>query len=192
VIIFILCYFLLTSSLPHATVPTTTLTTTDSAANSPQSLTITGTASPSATITASAGGSTTATLSPGQTATYNLLITPGAGFTGTFSFTCSGAPFGASCTVPASVSVSNGTVSISTLGASQSLPSPNLPDSDKQPDALLYATMLLLIAFCVLSAAWKLRSAMQLPPSNVRGTRPIPLPHLGVCGPRLLQCAHRQ
>jgi len=150
-----------------AGVRTTTLTITDSAANSPQSLTITGTASPSATITASAGGSTTATLSPGQTATYNLVITPGAGFTGTFSFTCSGAPFGASCTVPASVSVSNGnpvslTVSISTLGASQPLPAPNLPDSHKQPDALLYATILLL-AFCMLSAAWKLRSAMQLP-----------------------------
>lgn len=39
------------------------------------------------------------TLVPGQTATYNLSLTPGKGFNQSVSFSCSGAPTGASCSV---------------------------------------------------------------------------------------------
>ncbi len=103
---------------------TTTLSITNNAANSPQTISVTGTAIPAANVSPVIGGSTTATITAGQTAQFNLQASPGTGFTGTLSFSCSGAPFGATCTVPASVSVTNGaavpfTVSVSTLAASQ-------------------------------------------------------------------------
>ena len=118
---------------------TTILTITDNAASSPQSVTLNGTAVPAVTIV-STGGTTTATLTAGQTAQFNLQATPGAGFNGTLSFTCSGASFGATCTAPASIPVSNGattsfTVSVSTLGASEVPPVSRFPSWPPQPPA---------------------------------------------------------
>jgi hypothetical protein len=49
--------------------------------------------------------STTATVAAGKTATYTLLI-GGAGMSGTATLACTGAPTGATCTVPGSVTVS--------------------------------------------------------------------------------------
>jgi hypothetical protein len=112
---------------------------TDNAGDSPQSLTISGTAVPAANIGVSAGGSATSPVSAGQVAQYNLQATPGAGFTGTLTFTCSGAPFGASCTVPGGVTLSNGSVvpfnvSVSTLGTSQLPPLSPEPFSPAWPN----------------------------------------------------------
>jgi len=137
-----------------AGVRSTTLTITDNASNSPQSIAISGTAAPSATIVVTTEGGSTATLAAGQTAKFTLQITPGAGFNGTLSFSCSGAPFGATCTVPATLPVSNGnpvsfTVSISTLGASQAAPDIRFPTAGRHPDAPAY-TVILLLALCVL------------------------------------------
>lgn len=148
------CTISIVFSPQAAGVRTTTLTITDNATNSPQSLTISGTAVPTATITASAGGSTTATLTPGQTANFNLQITPGAGFNGTLSFSCSGAPFGATCTVPASLTVANGapvslTVSITTLAASQAPPTLTIP-SERFPSQLHLHVVFLFAFACVL------------------------------------------
>ncbi len=134
---------------------TTTLTITDNAANSPQSLSLSGTGTAAVTIGVSIGGSTTATLPAGQTAQFNLQATPGSGFTGTLSFTCSGAPFGATCTVPATLPVTNGspvsfTVSVSTLGASQMLPVSRAPRSPIQFRTGWFATALLAALFAFL------------------------------------------
>jgi Chitobiase/beta-hexosaminidase C-terminal domain/Abnormal spindle-like microcephaly-assoc'd, ASPM-SPD-2-Hydin len=128
------CTISIVFSPTAAGVRTTTLTITDNAANSPQSLTISGTASAAVSITPASGSSTTATLTAGQTAQFKLQATPGAGFTGTLSLSCSGAPFGATCTVPATLNVSNGnpvsfTVTITTLAASQLTPSSRFPNS---------------------------------------------------------------
>jgi hypothetical protein len=104
----------------------------DDAPNSPQTINLYGNAPPAVLLNASAnGGSTVATVSAGQTATYNLQATPGPNFTGTITFACSGVPFGAVCTVPPSVAVSNGaatpfTVSVSTLSPSQAAVLPGL------------------------------------------------------------------
>jgi 6-phosphogluconolactonase (cycloisomerase 2 family) len=105
----------------------------DDAPNSPQTINLYGNAPPAVLLNASAnGGSTTATVPAGQTATYDLQAMPGPNFTGTITFTCSGVPFGAQCTVPASVAVANGaatpfTVSISTLSPAQAAVFPGLP-----------------------------------------------------------------
>jgi len=87
---------------------------------------------------ATSGGSTVATVPAGTTATYNLQVVPGPSFSGTINLTCSGAPFGAVCTVPASVAVGNGaatpfTVSISTLSSSQAAVFPLLPRPPSGP-----------------------------------------------------------
>jgi hypothetical protein len=116
------CTIPITFSPQAAGVRTTSLLVTDDAANSPQSVTLTGNAAAAVTIQAAAGGSTSATVSAGQTAQFNLQARGGAGFSGTLSFVCTGAPFGAVCSAPSSVTVSNGstasfTVSIATTSA---------------------------------------------------------------------------
>ncbi len=143
----------------------------DDAPGSPQAVNLYGNAPPAVLLDASAsGGSTTATVSAGQTANYNLQAMPGPNFTGTITFTCSGVPFGAQCTVPASVSVANGaatpfTVSISTLSPSQAAAFPLLPRPPSGPlrpqpgFSLAFIAALLLLALTLRS-----RSQTLVPP----------------------------
>ena len=98
-----------------------TITLTDDAADSPQIINASGNANPAFTAGAAPGGSMSATVSAGQLAQYQLQLTPGAGYSGSVSFACSGAPLGAVCHVPASVPLANGmpapfTVAVSTSG----------------------------------------------------------------------------
>ncbi len=81
---------------------------TNNAFNSPQVIRLsgTGTAPPSIGFTVPSGGSNFATVTAGQPANYTLSI-GGAGMTGSATFTCNGAPRGATCVVPSSVGVSD-------------------------------------------------------------------------------------
>jgi hypothetical protein len=106
---------------------TGTLTFTDSAAGTPQTVVLSGIGvASSLTIVAGGGGSTSATVGSGQTATYNLSLTGTTGLSGTVTLTCTGAPAGASCTIsPATLDLASGqtsnfTVSVSTNGSSAS------------------------------------------------------------------------
>jgi Chitobiase/beta-hexosaminidase C-terminal domain len=147
---------------PTATgIRTATLAITDNASNSPQSLAVSGTAGSAVSITAASGSSTTATLSAGQTAQFKLQVSPGAGFSGTLAFICSGAPFGATCSVPNTLSVSNGsptsfTVSISTLAAAQLTPISRMPGSPIKLQWPWFAFACLTIVLALLQlAAWR-------------------------------------
>lgn len=101
---------------------TASLVLSDDAANSPQSIALSG--SGVAAFQLSVSGSASATVSAGQMAQYTLQVAPGPGFSGNVSFQCSGAPSAANCVVsPASVAISNGNsskvqVSVTTTGAS--------------------------------------------------------------------------
>jgi hypothetical protein len=102
------------------------LTITDSAAGSPQTVTIAGMGE-DFSFTASPGSPTSASVSPGWAATYSLSIVGVGGFNQSTTFTCTGAPSGASCTVsPASVTLSsspaNATVTVATTAPSLGLP----------------------------------------------------------------------
>jgi hypothetical protein len=78
---------------------------TDSASNSPQTVPLTGTGEAQGLgLGIASRGSNSATISAGQTAQYSLAI-GGAGMSGTATLSCSGAPSGATCTVPATQSV---------------------------------------------------------------------------------------
>jgi len=153
------------------------VTIADDAPNSPQTINLYGNAPPAVLLNASAnGGSTTATVSAGQTATYNLQAIPGPNFTGTITFACSGVPFGALCTVPASVAVPNGaatpfTVSISTLSPAQAAVFPGLARQSSgslhpQPGfSLAFFAALLLFALTL-----RTRTQLQAPPRWLAST----------------------
>lgn len=86
---------------------TASLTITDSAPDSPQKVSLTGTVQ-TLTVTASSGSSTSATISSGGSATYMLTITPQSGFRGTITVGCTNAPAGYSCTPSPTTLTSNG------------------------------------------------------------------------------------
>jgi len=73
------------------------VTITDDASGSPQTVSLSGVGT-DFTVDVAAGGSNTATITAGQTAAYNLQVTPVSGFNGTVALSCSGAPSEATCT----------------------------------------------------------------------------------------------
>jgi hypothetical protein len=103
------------------------LNVTDSAPNSPQSISLTG-SGPDFTLGPPSGSPTTASVSPGQSATFSLSLGSVGGLTQTVSFNCTGAPSEATCTVsptsatPGSASPNNISVSVTTTAPSSSSP----------------------------------------------------------------------
>ncbi len=127
-----------------------TITLTDDAPNSPQNFSLTGNVTAPFQLGTTSSGSTSATISAGQTAQYSLQLTPGAGFSGSVSLSCAGAPQAATCTVsPATLTVSGGsavpfTVSVATTGSAAFLPALRFP---AKPISFFTQAMLLGIGF---------------------------------------------
>lgn len=108
---------------------TGTLTITDNAPSSPQSVSLAGNQPASFSLSSTGGaGSTSLTVAPGQNATYGLSVAGSNGFSGTVSFACSGAPTNATCSVspnPATISGASAvgvTVTVATQAASATGP----------------------------------------------------------------------
>ncbi len=154
---------------------TETVTITDDASNSPQVINIAGNANPAVTLGAAPAGSTTATVAAGQPAQYNLQITPGVGYTGTVSLSCSGAPQGATCQLPSSIQITNGaaaafTVMVTTSGGTNGvLPLDVAPRSTPflrlrtAPGLTAVILLLLLFAFCVMQNSRERLGQLVLP-----------------------------
>ncbi len=109
----------------------------------------------------------TATVSPGESAGYSLALVPVNGLTGPVSFTCSGAPMGATCDVsPATVSFDGPNavevrVNVATTGGSSGAPlsGPSAPYQGVPPlslEAFGWLAALLLAA----ALGWKRRRAV--------------------------------
>jgi hypothetical protein len=103
-----------------------TLSISDSAFDSPQSVALGGTGQ-DFSFTVPSGSSTSATVAPGASATYTLSVGGQGGFNQSVSFTCTGAPSEATCTVSpnpvtAGSSATNITVTATTTAASVSAP----------------------------------------------------------------------
>lgn len=99
----------------------------DDAPDSPQTLDLSGIASPAFTIAPAAGSSLSVTVTAGQTAQFNLQATPGTGFAGTVTFACAGAPTAAACIAPPSVQLAGGnssnfSVMVATTGSNAIVP----------------------------------------------------------------------
>jgi hypothetical protein len=90
---------------------TGTLTITDGAPDSPQTVALSGFGgNPTLGLTIAAGSSSSAKVTAGSSATYSLSI-GGGGMSGTASLSCIGAPAGAVCSLPATEQVSASTAS---------------------------------------------------------------------------------
>ncbi|MGA2696256.1 MAG: FG-GAP-like repeat-containing protein [Terriglobales bacterium] len=89
------------------------LMVTDNASGSPQAVALSGTAVSSTTpqFTFYYNGSGLQIIAPGGTASYGLFVLSSV-WTGSVSLTCSGAPKGAVCTVPSSVTVGTGSATL--------------------------------------------------------------------------------
>ena len=84
------------------------LVVTDDAANSPQSIAVSGNLASPFQLVAAPSGSTSAAVLAGQSAQYLLQLVPGPGFTGSVTLSCSGAPLGATCNaIPGTLAVSS-------------------------------------------------------------------------------------
>jgi Beta-propeller repeat/Abnormal spindle-like microcephaly-assoc'd, ASPM-SPD-2-Hydin len=134
---------------------TGTLTITDSASDSPQTVALTG-GNAGLGLSVASGGSASATVSAGQTATYSLSI-GGQGVAGTATFTCTGAPTGATCNVPASTPFSATTASKVSVSITTTAHSGVLP--------IHFTPMTWLWAFAALGCliAWKFASGQSSP-----------------------------
>ncbi len=84
-----------------------TITLTDNAANSPQTIPLSGTGMDFAL----SSSTTSQTVSAGQTANYSVTLAPADGFSQTVNLTCTGAPTLATCTLTPNSATLNGTAS---------------------------------------------------------------------------------
>ena len=147
------------------------LTISDSAPGSPQSVALSGTGE-DFSVAAAAGSSTSATVSAGGTATYNLSISPQGGLTGAVSFTCTGAPSQATCTVnPGSVSLNGTSAAASTVSVATTAPTsavrrprpstPALPKPGRPQGSPLLS--LVLLALLTVAALYERRNSTPVP-----------------------------
>jgi hypothetical protein len=165
-----------------------TLTITDNAPGSPQTVTISGTGQ-DFSVGMSSGGSASATVSPGQTATFALALTSGGGFNQSVALTCTGAPAGASCNVsPGTVTLNPTTPVPVTITVPTAAPSMLAPGKRRWPPVsgpfgglLFLATAFLLAGIAVLRRGRGTRST--LAPRTA-----LALPALGMLMASLLSC----
>jgi len=161
---------------PNATGPLTgTLTITDNSngvAGNTQSVALSGTGQ-DFTLAVSSGSPTSTTVAPGQAATYTLSVEGQGGSNQTVTFTCTGAPSEAACTVSpnpltAGSSATNITVSVATTGPSLSVPrSRPLPPA---PPLSPWPTGSLILAVLLSGVAWVVRGWEQPQLSRVCAT----------------------
>jgi hypothetical protein len=125
----------------------------DNTAGTPQVVMLAGRgASPSLGLGVPSGGSSSATVAPGATASYMLAI-GGAGMAGTASLSCTGAPTGATCTVPAMATVSASTPSTFTVSVTTTASSLAIPAMFKKlPRNWIWPVGILALAILVVSS----------------------------------------
>ncbi len=117
------CQVLVTFTPTAAGALSGSITITDSAPNSPQTVSLTGTGqAPSLGLSVAPGSSGSATVTAGGSAQYSLLI-GGAGMSGAATLSCGGAPSGASCIVPATETLSATTAVNFNVGVNTTAPS---------------------------------------------------------------------
>ncbi|MCU1250710.1 MAG: BNR/Asp-box repeat protein [Edaphobacter sp.] len=116
------------------------LTVTDNAPNSPQTLSLTGTG---VDFTLDPNGGTSLTIVNGQNAVYPLLLSSAGNIPGTATFTCTGAPANATCNItPSSVALGNTTTISVTVLTGVSATAQTLRPMMNRPGMFWLATLL--------------------------------------------------
>ncbi len=151
---------------------TGSLTFTDSAANSPQALTLMG---PGVDFTFEPTGQTTVTVTSGTSAVYGFLLTGAEGIPGTASFTCLGAPVNATCVVtPQSPALAATTVIVVTVATGVTTTAFGGKPGGRGSSGILWAVLLL-----PLGMVWPLRRS---------GVRTVVIAVVSLAGMALLGC----
>lgn len=125
---------------------------TDDATNSPQSVSVSGTATAPFSIAPMGSNGTTVTFTPGQTSQYPAQFTSQPNFAGTVTFACNGAPTGTTCALsPLSIQVTTqGTtqlmVTVSSTGTATMAP----PRVDPSARLRLVPAMWLVLCFALI------------------------------------------
>jgi hypothetical protein len=133
-----------------------TLSITDDAALSLQTVALTGTGT-DFSISAASGSSTSATVTRGQTATYSLQVTSLDGFNGTVALTCNGAPAEALCAVsPTSVTLNGSSASAFTATVTTTAPSILPPHTEPTKWPPLTSVRPILLVFLTFALLWLL------------------------------------
>jgi 6-phosphogluconolactonase (cycloisomerase 2 family) len=130
----------------------------DDAAGSPQTVALAGTGSDPFSLQPNGTNPTSVTINAGQTAQYNLQASPAAGFSGTITLSCAGAPTAAACQLSTTTLQLGGvnpaplTVSVTTTARSAAVP-PAAPISLPFTGRLLplYFLLFLVILWRVMS-----------------------------------------
>jgi len=146
------------------------ITLTDDAPNSPQTLFVQGTGANAFQLNPSPQSSTTATVVAGQTAQYSLQVSPGTGFSGNISMSCSGLPLAASCAFsPVAINVASSnpaafTAKITTTGnISAASPFITIQETDWRTTPIPVAALAILCWFLIWLRTTNARRAMTAP-----------------------------
>jgi hypothetical protein len=167
-----------------------TLTVTDNAASSPQTLALSGNG---VDFTLNPNGGTSLTITNGQNAVYPLLLSSASNVAGTAIFTCTGAPANSTCNVtPSSVTLGTTTTVSVTVLTGVSSTALISPPSLNRPSLFWLATLLpvgllalrrtrksSLVAFALLGcliAATGCGAGRAIPLDNSSGSGPTPIP----------------
>ena len=135
------------------------LTITDNAADSPQTVTLTGTGR-DFSLSASP---TSSTVGAGQTATYTLQVTPGGGFDQAVSFSCDGAPSAATCIIlPGSVTLDGTNAATATVTVTTNPHSLAPPGADSHTKIPIFGWLAALGALLCLAAFRRRRARLVL------------------------------
>jgi len=136
-----------------------TLTVADNAANSPQSIAISGTAAGQFCMDPPASGATTATIVAGQTATYQLDVISMNAFAGSVAMACTGAPTTTACSVtPSPVPVGANSTSVFQVNVSTMARSTMFSPVRRMQFGPTGKLPFALFAFAGLAVAWTLAS----------------------------------
>jgi hypothetical protein len=163
---------------------TGTLTLTDNAAGSPQTIPLSG-AGMDFTVSSS---STSATVAAGQTATYALTVAPLGGLNQTVSLACSGAPSLSTCTVTPGSAALNGsasvpvTVSVSTTAGTLAPPMGNVGTRHGVPPLGGFGGLLWPYALLMLASLAALAGARKRPAAYLLGLSLVMIMLWGACG----------
>src|SRR5438270_144035 len=154
---------------------TGSLSVTDNATGSPQTVSLTGTGSSTAADFSLSVSPTSGTITAGQSATFTLSVTPSGGFNQTVSLSCGGAPQAGTCAIspgavtPNGSSASTATISLTTTARGMVVPgqwprwiSPPLGDQMELTKILWLIAALALLATIVVGRRRQVRLTLGL------------------------------
>ncbi len=141
----------------------------DNAAGSPQTIALSGTGQ-DFTLAAATGSSTSATVAPGQTATYTLSVGGEGGLSGSVTFTVTGAPSEATCTASPSPAALGTNVTVTCTTTAPSADTPRSRPLPPVPPLSPGLRGLLMLALILAAMAWAIMRRNQAGVSRWKAT----------------------